>query len=150
MCSDVAGVMLLLAESSGPISIALRIFVHLLQQHDIGVPHCTCGACLARVSSQLSGAPGTCARSGCTRTEYRRVKLTINNFNRFKNYSDRDLVVQHLNLLDLTQVFSFAYEPLVQRGTISKLHLLVFQNFKYFICVHINTICSLLSISWIS
>ncbi|KAK8940405.1 COBRA-like protein 1 [Platanthera zijinensis] len=50
---------------------------------------------------------------------YWRVKVTINNFNMLKNYSDWSLVVQHPNLQNLTEVFSFNYQPLVQYGDIN-------------------------------
>ncbi|OVA01523.1 COBRA [Macleaya cordata] len=51
--------------------------------------------------------------------EYWRVKMTVNNFNYVKNYSQWSLVVQHPNLRSVEQVFSFNYKPLNER-TISK------------------------------
>ncbi|KAK8954880.1 COBRA-like protein 1 [Platanthera zijinensis] len=50
---------------------------------------------------------------------YWRDKVTINNFNMLKNYSDWCLVVQHPNLQNLIEVFSFNYQPLVQYDDIS-------------------------------
>jgi hypothetical protein len=52
--------------------------------------------------------------------QYWRVKVTINNYNQVKNYSDWNLVMQHPNLQSLTQIFSFSYHPLIQYGTLSK------------------------------
>uniref|UniRef100_A0A7N0TXL0 COBRA C-terminal domain-containing protein n=1 Tax=Kalanchoe fedtschenkoi TaxID=63787 RepID=A0A7N0TXL0_KALFE len=46
--------------------------------------------------------------------EYWRVKITIENLNFAKNYSDWNLVVVHPNLRSLAQVFSFEYRPLIQ------------------------------------
>ncbi|XP_071740401.1 COBRA-like protein 6 [Rutidosis leptorrhynchoides] len=51
--------------------------------------------------------------------EYWRVKITINNLNVIKNYSEWNLVVLHPNLQSLTQVFSFYYKPLSQYGSIN-------------------------------
>ncbi|KAJ4846386.1 hypothetical protein Tsubulata_043426, partial [Turnera subulata] len=45
--------------------------------------------------------------------EYWRVKIAITNFNYRQNYSQWTLVVQHPNLNNVTQVFSFNYKPLV-------------------------------------
>ncbi|KAI3928129.1 hypothetical protein MKW98_023730 [Papaver atlanticum] len=45
--------------------------------------------------------------------DYWRVKVTVNNFNYVKNYSEWSLVVQHPNLRSLHQVFSFNYKPLL-------------------------------------
>lgn len=44
--------------------------------------------------------------------EYWRVKVTITNFNYRMNYTDWNLVVQHPNFENLTQLFSFNYKPL--------------------------------------
>ncbi|KAL8471810.1 hypothetical protein ACS0TY_029152 [Phlomoides rotata] len=44
--------------------------------------------------------------------EYWRVKVTITNFNYRMNYSMWNLVVQHPNFDNLTQIFSFNYKPL--------------------------------------
>lgn len=52
--------------------------------------------------------------------DYWRVKITINNFNYAKNYSQWTLVVQHPNLQSIEQVFSFVYKPLNQYGDFSK------------------------------
>lgn len=51
---------------------------------------------------------------------YWRVKITITNFNYKMNYSQWNLVVQHPNFENLTQIFSFNYEPLVPYGPISE------------------------------
>ncbi|XP_022763312.1 COBRA-like protein 6 isoform X2 [Durio zibethinus] len=51
--------------------------------------------------------------------EYWRVKITVNNLNTMKNYSQWNLVALHPNLKSLTQVFSFNYEPLYQYGYIN-------------------------------
>ncbi|KAL5748989.1 hypothetical protein ACOSQ2_026286 [Xanthoceras sorbifolium] len=44
--------------------------------------------------------------------EYWRVKISITNFNYQVNYTKWTLVVQHPNLNNVTEVFSFAYKPL--------------------------------------
>ncbi|KAJ4900872.1 COBRA-like protein 2 [Raphanus sativus] len=44
--------------------------------------------------------------------EYWRVKVTITNFNYNMNYSQWNLVVQHPNFDNITQLFSFNYKPL--------------------------------------
>ncbi|XWS47493.1 hypothetical protein CRYUN_Cryun14cG0157000 [Craigia yunnanensis] len=44
--------------------------------------------------------------------EYWRVKITINNFNYNMNYTQWNLVVQHPNFDNLTQIFSFNYKSL--------------------------------------
>ena len=53
--------------------------------------------------------------------EYWRVKVSITNFNYRLNHSLWTLVVQHPNLNNVTQVFSFDYKPLVPYGSISEL-----------------------------
>lgn len=53
--------------------------------------------------------------------DYWRVKIAITNFNYRLNYTQWTLVVQHPNLNNVTQVFSFDYKPLVPYGSISKL-----------------------------
>ncbi|XP_057952722.1 COBRA-like protein 4 isoform X2 [Malania oleifera] len=45
--------------------------------------------------------------------DYWRAKLAITNFNYGMNYTDWTLVVQHPNLSNITQVFSFEYKPLI-------------------------------------
>ncbi|MFQ6658395.1 hypothetical protein Gotur_027678 [Gossypium turneri] len=52
--------------------------------------------------------------------QYWRVKVTLNNRNILKNYSQWNLEAVHPNLKNLTQVFSFNYEPLNPYGHISK------------------------------
>jgi hypothetical protein len=54
--------------------------------------------------------------------EYWRVKASITNYDVVTNYSDWNLVVRHPNLANLTQLFSFNYQPLIQYGAISKRH----------------------------
>ncbi|KAL0311706.1 UNVERIFIED_CONTAM: COBRA-like protein 4 [Sesamum calycinum] len=51
--------------------------------------------------------------------DYWRVKLAITNFNYRMNYTQWTLVVQHPNLNNVTQVFSFDYKPLVPYGSIN-------------------------------
>ncbi|CAA0841517.1 COBRA-like protein 1 [Striga hermonthica] len=51
--------------------------------------------------------------------EYWRVKITVNNLNFAKNYSDWNMVVLHPNLKNVTQVFSFNYKPLNVYGDIN-------------------------------
>ena len=50
------------------------------------------------------------------------MKVTITNFNYRMNYSQWNLVVQHPNLDNLTQIFSFKYKPLTPYASISKCH----------------------------
>ncbi|KAK6128162.1 hypothetical protein DH2020_038092 [Rehmannia glutinosa] len=51
--------------------------------------------------------------------EYWRVKIAITNFNYNMNYTHWNLVVQHPNFDNLTQLFSFNYEPITPYGTIN-------------------------------
>nr|KYP41541.1 Protein COBRA [Cajanus cajan] len=51
--------------------------------------------------------------------EYWRVKVTITNFNYRMNYSDWNLVIQHPNFDNLTQIFSFNYNSLNPYGSIN-------------------------------
>uniref|UniRef100_A0ACD5UU41 Uncharacterized protein n=1 Tax=Avena sativa TaxID=4498 RepID=A0ACD5UU41_AVESA len=51
--------------------------------------------------------------------EYWRVKASITNYDVISNYSDWNLVVRHPNLGNLTQLFSFNYQPLIQYGAIN-------------------------------
>lgn len=53
--------------------------------------------------------------------EYWRVKITVMNFNYIMNYSQWNIVVQHPNFNNLTQIFSFNYKSLAPYATISKL-----------------------------
>jgi hypothetical protein len=48
--------------------------------------------------------------------EYWRVKITITNFNFRMNYTQWNLVVQHPNFDNITQLFSFNYKPLTPYG----------------------------------
>lgn len=52
--------------------------------------------------------------------DYWRVKMSITNFNYRLNHTLWSLVVQHPNLNNVTQVFSFDYKPLVPYESISK------------------------------
>lgn len=52
--------------------------------------------------------------------EYWRVKVTITNFNYRMNYTQWNLVVQHPNFDNLTQIFSFNYKSLTPYDAISK------------------------------
>lgn len=56
--------------------------------------------------------------------EYWRVKVTITNFNYAMNYSNWNLVVQHPNFDNLTQIFSFNYKSLTPYGDINDTALL--------------------------
>ncbi|KAI7746148.1 hypothetical protein M8C21_032057, partial [Ambrosia artemisiifolia] len=51
--------------------------------------------------------------------DYWRVKVTITNFNYRMNYSQWNLVVQHPNFDNLTQIFSFNYKPLTPYSSIN-------------------------------
>ncbi|XP_020695494.1 COBRA-like protein 7 isoform X2 [Dendrobium catenatum] len=98
-------------------------FLQLPQGYDDPVPDivmCTRHMCPIRVHWHLK----------LSYKEYWRVKVTINNFNMLKNYSDWTLVVQHPNLQSLTQVFSFNYKPLIQYNTINDTG--VFWGIKYY------------------
>nr|CAB3493202.1 unnamed protein product [Digitaria exilis] len=48
--------------------------------------------------------------------EYWRVKITITNFNFRMNYTQWNLVAQHPNFDNITQLFSFNYKPLTPYG----------------------------------
>ncbi|PON82080.1 COBRA-like protein [Trema orientale] len=61
--------------------------------------------------------------------EYWRVKVTITNFNYAMNYSRWNLVVQHPNFDDLTQIFSFNYKPLTPYASINDTGMLWGVNF---------------------
>ncbi|MBA0795559.1 hypothetical protein Gohar_006412, partial [Gossypium harknessii] len=58
--------------------------------------------------------------------EYWRVKVSIINFNYRMNYTLWSLAVQHPNLNDVTQVFSFDYKPLVPYESISEYMIFFF------------------------
>ncbi|XP_020262596.1 COBRA-like protein 7 [Asparagus officinalis] len=62
--------------------------------------------------------------------QYWRVKMTVTNFDLFKNYSDWNLVIRHPNLQSLTQIFSFNYKPLIQYGNINDTGM--FWGIKYY------------------
>ncbi|KAL0911171.1 hypothetical protein M5K25_019291 [Dendrobium thyrsiflorum] len=51
--------------------------------------------------------------------EYWRAKITITNFNYRMNYSQWNLVVQHPNFDNITQIFSFDYKSLTPYGGIN-------------------------------
>ncbi|KAM7516689.1 hypothetical protein LguiA_006272 [Lonicera macranthoides] len=51
--------------------------------------------------------------------EYWRVKVTITNFNYRMNYTQWNMVIQHPNLDNLTQIFSFNYKPLIAYDAIN-------------------------------
>lgn len=52
--------------------------------------------------------------------EYWRVKVSITNFNYAMNYTQWNMVVQHPNFNNLTQIFSFNYQSLTPYGSISE------------------------------
>jgi hypothetical protein len=54
--------------------------------------------------------------------EYWRIKITITNFNYRMNYSQWNLVVQHPNFDNLTQLFSFKYKSLNPYEGLSKFY----------------------------
>ncbi|XP_031490523.1 COBRA-like protein 4 isoform X1 [Nymphaea colorata] len=62
--------------------------------------------------------------------KYWRVKIAITNFNYRMNYTDWTLVVQHPNLNNVTQVFSFSYKPLLPYGSINDTAM--FYGIKYY------------------
>ncbi|OWM65215.1 hypothetical protein CDL15_Pgr008804 [Punica granatum] len=108
----------------------------------VNCPTCTCGcrnkgdpqSCIKADSPHLASVVSGQVKSGnsgplvrCTShmcpirihwhvklnyKEYWRVKITITNFNYRMNYTQWNLVVQHPNFDNLTQVFSFNYKPL--------------------------------------
>ncbi|KAI3976725.1 hypothetical protein MKX01_008583 [Papaver californicum] len=51
--------------------------------------------------------------------QYWRVKITITNFNYRMNYTQWNMVVQHPNLDNITQIFSFNYKPLTPYAAIN-------------------------------
>ncbi|KAM1324043.1 hypothetical protein PS2_044854 [Malus domestica] len=51
--------------------------------------------------------------------DYWRVKVSITNFNYRMNYTLWTLVIQHPNFINVTQVFSFDYKPLVAYDSIN-------------------------------
>ncbi|KAF5201974.1 Cobra-like protein, partial [Thalictrum thalictroides] len=51
--------------------------------------------------------------------DYWRVKITINNLDFANNYTQWNLVVQHPNLRNVTQAFSFNYKALNQYGSVN-------------------------------
>ncbi|CAN4081631.1 unnamed protein product [Withania somnifera] len=51
--------------------------------------------------------------------EYWRVKVTISNFNYNMNYTQWNLVIQHPNFDNITQLFSFHYKSLTPYGAIN-------------------------------
>lgn len=51
--------------------------------------------------------------------QYWRVKITVTNFNYRMNYSDWNLIVQHPNFNNLTEIFSFYYQSLTPYGAIN-------------------------------
>lgn len=60
--------------------------------------------------------------------DYWRVKIAVTNFNYRMNYSLWSLAIQHPNLNNVTQVFSFNYKPLLPYESISKCQHI---NFKF-------------------
>jgi hypothetical protein len=48
--------------------------------------------------------------------DYWRVKITITNFNFRMNYTEWNLVVQHPNFDNITQLFGLNYKPLTPFG----------------------------------
>lgn len=54
--------------------------------------------------------------------DYWRVKIAVTNFNYRLNYTLWTLAVQHPNLNNVTQVFSFDYKPILPYQSISKFY----------------------------
>ncbi|KAJ8553734.1 hypothetical protein K7X08_024412 [Anisodus acutangulus] len=126
----------------------------------INCPTCTCGCqnnithpgtCLEQDSPYLASALLSSGKNDyrplvqCTphmcpirvhwhvKTNYKaywRVKITITNFNYRMNYSQWNLVVQHPNFDNLTQIFSFNFDPLVPYGSINDTAM--FWGIKYY------------------
>ncbi|XP_037455055.1 COBRA-like protein 7 [Triticum dicoccoides] len=101
-------------------------------------PRCICGACPVTSMAPQCKGPKAEPAARCTGhmcpiqvhwhikksyREYWRVKMTVNNFNTLKNFSDWNLLVQHPGMQNLTEVFSFNHHPLVQYGTINDTEL---------------------------
>lgn len=102
-------------------------------------PTCSCGCqhnnCTKdRDSSQLSTTEGNAPMLQCTKhmcpvrvhwhvklnyQQYWRAKITITNLNYKMNYTQWTLVVQHPNLNNVAQVFSFNYRPIVPYESIN-------------------------------
>ncbi|KAH7532775.1 COBRA-like protein 1 [Ziziphus jujuba] len=68
--------------------------------------------------------------------EYWRVKVTITNFNYRMNYSAWNLVVQHPNFDNVTEIFSFNYKPLTPYGAINDTAMLWGLNFYNDLLMH--------------
>ena len=99
-------------------------------------PHLACAVChhplrKERFCPHWCNARGTCVPSESigtwsrtTNPEYWRVKITITNFNYRLNYSQWNMVAQHPNLDNITQIFSFNYKSLTPYAGLSKTNLL--------------------------
>ncbi|XP_042375538.1 COBRA-like protein 4 [Zingiber officinale] len=61
--------------------------------------------------------------------DYWRAKIAITNFNYRLNYTQWTLVVQHPNLDNITEVFSFDYKPLLPYGNINDTGMLYGMKF---------------------
>ncbi|XP_058180719.1 protein COBRA-like [Rhododendron vialii] len=115
----------------------------------VNCPTCTCGcqnnitqpgSCVQPGSPHLANALSTPGRNTytplvrCTShmcpirvhwhvklnyKEYWRVKITISNFNYRMNYSQWNLIVQHPNFENVTQIFSFNYKSLTPYANIN-------------------------------
>ena len=75
--------------------------------------------------------------------DYWRVKVAVTNFNYRMNYTLWTLAVQHPNLNNVTQVFSFDYKPLVPYESISefsKILMFSMQMYDYFILFDLNAL----------
>ncbi|XP_057447752.1 COBRA-like protein 1 [Lotus japonicus] len=103
----------------------------------VSCPTCACGCqsgnCVDPNSPNLTSVisnPGnngiTCTSHSCpirvhwhvkqNYKQYWRVKVTITNFNYRMNYSDWNLVIEHPNFDNLTQLYSFNYGSLIPYG----------------------------------
>ncbi|CAN6702345.1 unnamed protein product [Malus baccata var. baccata] len=74
------------------------------------LPQCTRHMCPVRVHWHVT----------LNYKDYWRVKVSITNFNYRMNYTLWTLVIQYPNFINVTQVFSFDYKPLVAYDSISE------------------------------
>ncbi|TKY45346.1 COBRA protein 4 [Spatholobus suberectus] len=132
------------------------IFVILLQRDHYPCPSCACGCqnkrnCVKSDSKHLNmvgiHTPKRdnepllqCTHHMCpirvhwhvklNYKDYWRVKIAVTNFNYRMNYSLWTLAVQHPNLNNVTQVFSFDYKPVLPYESINDTGM--FYGMKYF------------------
>jgi hypothetical protein len=117
-------------------------FVIILPTHDLFLLNMYCSRDSPHLSSIVSssGKPANTPLVQCTShmcpirvhwhvklnyKEYWRIKITITNFNYRMNYSQWNLVVQHPNFDNLTQLFSFKYKSLNPYEGLSKFYTFI-------------------------